>query len=59
MQLEEGISGEFEGPCPDTPESGKFLNFVLVGPFTDKGKIATGFFFIFYVALNYLADSSQ
>jgi hypothetical protein len=42
MQLEEGLSKEFEGPYPDLEGSRKRLNLVLVGPFTDDGKIATG-----------------
>ena len=42
MQLEEGLSKEFDGPYPDLEGSKKWLNLVLVGPFTDDGKIATG-----------------
>jgi hypothetical protein len=40
-KLEEGLSKEFEGPYPDLKGSRKRLNLVLVGPFTDDGKIAT------------------
>jgi hypothetical protein len=40
-KLEEALSGEFEGPYPDIPSCRKQLNFVLIGPFTDSGKIAT------------------
>ena len=44
VQLEEAIAEEFEGPFPDNPESNKQVNFVLVGPFTDDAKIATGLY---------------
>ncbi|CAI8048969.1 hypothetical protein GBAR_LOCUS26977 [Geodia barretti] len=40
-KLEEGLSKEFDGPYPDLEGSKKWLNLVLVGPFTDDGKIAT------------------
>ena len=42
LKLEVGLSEEFRGSCPDLPSSIKELNFVLVGPFTDDSKIATG-----------------
>ena len=42
LKLEESLSEEFRDSCPDHPSSRKELNFVLVGPFTEDLKIATG-----------------